>query len=238
MVTRTKTAVKAALGMLALAGLAGCGGGTATNAALPTRAADPQAYYDQVLSPNYKAQKAYLNGDTTTGQAALPNTSYVGMPTSGTAAFNGYALLYANQGGGVAGVAKLGVVGTAQLNADFGTSSMTGTLTNFVGGDVTTNSTGGYDFTKSPVAIDGSLTMTNGCIGNASGCPGVTRPNQFAGTFKGALTGDGHTVATDATILGDFRGTPIKGVYAVGVSGPIQVDGTAVSGDLTITGEK
>lgn len=230
--------VLAALGLVS--GLAGCGGGTGTGttAALPTRSSDPQAYYDQVLSPNFKTQQTYLNGNSASGQAALPNTSYVGMPTSGTATYNGYALLYANTRGTVAGVAKLGIVGTAQLNANFGTSSMTGTLTNFVGSEVTANSTGGYDFSKTPTAYNGSLTMTDGCIGNAAGCPGVTRPNQFTGTFKGALTGQGHTVATDATILGDFRGTPIKGVYATGTSGPIQVDATAVNGDLTIMGEK
>ncbi|MFC2967244.1 hypothetical protein [Acidimangrovimonas pyrenivorans] len=220
--------------VLAAAALAGCGGG-----GTPTAQSSPATYYDSFLQPGYEAQRVFLDGDSATGQAALPNTAYKRMPTSGHATYKGYALLYANQTGAVGAAPRISLIGETTLTADFANARMTGEAKNFVGGEITDNATNSsYVFTRPPVYYDGKLTMSDGCIGTSGGCADVTRPNQFAGTMKGKLTGtDGNTVVTTARVQGDFRGTPIKGVFGQAINGPITVNGTPVSGALTITGK-
>lgn len=220
--------------VVAAAGLAGCGGGGPV-----TAQSSPAIYYDSFLQPGYEAQRTSLDGDSTTGQAALPNTSYTQMPTSGSATYKGYALLYANRTGAVTAAPRISLIGETTLTADFAKATMTGEAKNFVGGEITDNATKtSYVFTGRPVYYDGKLTMTDGCVGTTGGCANISRPNQFAGTLKGKLTGtDGNTLVTTARIQGDFRGTPIKGVYGQAISGPISINGTPVSGTLTITGK-
>ncbi len=234
--TTNRTVFASAIGVAVLGMLSGCGGGGETPV---TAQSDPSAYYNTVLSPNYNAQRIALNGDVNTGQAPLANTTYPGaphgMPTSGSATYNGYMLVNANRDGSTAGSPRLSMEGTASVNANFTAATITGSATNFVGGVVTpdpTNVEHPFKFVNSPVNYTGTLAITGGCIGVSASCAAVTRPNQFEANVAGTLTGEGNTVTTNTNILGDFRGSPIQGVWAANVQAANTINGAPVLGSM------
>lgn len=222
----------AAVSLLALANCGGGGGAAAGSASSPppapppTPQTDPAAYFSQVIEPGYDSFSESLVGNTYTGATAMADTTT--MPTSGTATYNGYALVGANRLGQVSGAPKVGVEGTATLTADFANNTVAGSATNFVGGDVGSQNTttGKFPITSAITAYPGTITISNGCIGT-NGCSLVTRPNQMQADFSGTLTGV-HTITTSGQLLADFKGTPIQGIAVTGGTINTTVDGTAV----------
>jgi hypothetical protein len=169
----------ALFGPLALL-LCACGGTTTKDATL----SNAQAYAQTAASAT--ALQSNLN--------ALPPLAT--MPTSGTATFAGYAgLTYTNTA-----AQRAELVGTANLSADFANSSITGSLTNFIGGTVTDPKTNSI---TNPLPYVGSLKLANGTIG-----PG----NAATANVSGKLTTVGLTVNVNSTVKGGFVGNPLQGV--------------------------
>lgn len=225
----------ATVSLLAVANCGGGGGATNAGTTVPPTASltaqnDPADYFSQVIAPGYTQYRSDLIGDTNTGSTGLPNTAFTGMPASGTATYNGYALLAINRDATVSGQPRLGVEGTATMTADFANHAISGSATNFVGGSVTgQDPTTGYYTPAGPANYyAGTIQITNGCIGNTAGCSGVTRPNQYSAQFSGALNGEGNSIVTSGSLLGDFKGTPIQGVTAITQTATTTVNGTVL----------
>ncbi len=228
--TKASAVPLSVFGLVAL--LAGCGGGGAT---LPTPQSDPDAYFSQVVGPGYDATRLLLDGDGTTANPGLGNTAFTRMPTKGSATYTGFALLGVNRDGTDATGPRLGLEGTASLTADFAQSTITGQVTNLVGGstgpfDSTTNK---YPLTGPAQYYAGTIDITNGCIGKTT-CANVTRPNQMAADFSGTLTGEGNTITTNGVLQGDFKGNPIKGIAAQAISGTLTVNGKGEPGGFFV----
>jgi hypothetical protein len=227
-----------AAGAASLLLLAACGGGSGSAAGVtqsatgPTAQSDPVDYFNQVVGPGYQQYESDLVGNSYTGTTGLPNTAFKGMPTGGTATYRGYALVIANADGTVAGQPKIGVEGTATLTADFGNGTLAGSATNFVGTTISgkDSKTGAYQLAKAPAYYAGTVTIKDGCIGVATACSNVTRPNEFSANYSGTLTGEGNKITTNGQVLGEFKGTPIQGAVLGTNTGATTLNGAAVPG--------
>lgn len=209
----------------------GCGCGSSTQV---TAASDPVDYYNNVLVPGYNSYHDELYGDTYTGATAMANTTT--MPTTGTATYTGYAAVAGNYDNAVTTQPNIVAVGTAELSADFGTGSLSGSATNFVGGPFgpPDPKTGNRTPTAKVQYYAGTVTVSNGCIGTANGCSNVTQPYQVSANYKGTLTGGGNTVAVSGQALGDFKGTSAQGVTLLTNTGTVTLNGAKVDGGLQI----
>ena len=118
------------------------------------------------------------------------------MPNTGSASFAGEAgLTYTNPA-----ATRTELLSAANLSANFGTSTVTGSLTTFVGGTVSDPKTNSI---VNPLPYVGSLKLTNGTIG-----PG----NALTANVSGTVTTIGQKVVVNSTVKGGFLGNPLQGV--------------------------
>ena len=136
------------------------------------------------------------------------------MPVSGTATFLGHGAIITSIPGD-----ELIVIGQASLNADFLNGTVSGDVTNFLGGD-----------NVSTDAFTGSIAITNGVIGN-SGAASVEAD------FAGTLTGAGHTMVTSGTLFGDFVGTNAGAILLATDTETTTVDGLSETSVFAIVAE-
>ena len=139
------------------------------------------------------------------------------MPTSGSARFDGFAAGLVETPG-----RELVLVGVAELNANFGSGRIGGTLSDF---------TGGYS-EDGIAAYRGNVRLTNGMIGTPV-------QNAFVTDYGGTLIGNGETVVLGGDMQGVFKGNPIRGLIAATNTGAASVNGTpATSSLLAIVAER
>ncbi|MGB5559062.1 MAG: hypothetical protein WBN04_13765 [Paracoccaceae bacterium] len=147
------------------------------------------------------------------------NASWSGMPTKGSAKFDGFSAITIDTAS-----QTLALIGLAELKANFGAGTVTGTLTDFNGG----YSSGSID------AYGGNITVSNGQIG-------LPVPNAFIADYNGTLTGNSESVVLGGGMTGVFKATPIRGVLAASdaLTATAAIDGvTAVDSALVIVAKK
>lgn len=123
--------------------------------------------------------------------AALANTAFVSMPDAGSVSYTGHATVVYVQSG-----VEVGLLGQANLTADFGTGRVAGSADGFFGG------TGPSDLQS----YTGALTF--------AGQIGVRRANSFDAVISGDLSGQGQTIAVTGPLLGQFRGAGAQAIMA------------------------
>lgn len=140
------------------------------------------------------------------------NTAFKGMPITGTARYNGQSGLVLTSAAGD----DFLLLGNAAMLADFQNGTMDGTFGSFRGVILP----GGAGPAGAETDYAGTIVLANGAIG-------VARPNDFDGDFSGSLTGGGNVIIVSGDLLGDFKGTPIRGVIgSSGAGGLIPPTGT------------
>ena len=168
------------------------------------------------------ASRATLYNDATADLAARHNTAFVGpdviegIPDSGEVDFLGLLYVNADTPGNATEL-----YGQANLTANFSSSTMSGTLTDFFG----TDRTGAED------AYSGTLAVTNGAIGK----PALAQVNDFAFDYGGTLTGNGESVALSGTIDGKFKADPMRGLLGSDGSPTLQIDGDPFAAEVNLT---
>lgn len=195
-------------GVLTLS-LTGCGG--SGSGAPPAPASPPEDAFN-FLATSYVGAEARLS--------ARSNTAFVapfieGMPTTGTATYEG------NMSVAIATPGENTVLyGVAVVDADFATSSLTGTGSGFVGQD-----------------REGSFDHYAGTIGLTDGKIGINRPNDFRVEYSGILTGNDEAIGLSGMIEGDFKGDPIRGLLGEDLSPIAVLDGVIFPAEIRLAVE-
>lgn len=173
-----------------------------------------------------------LNADRVADFAAMSdrlgdlfNTGYTGqpgeVPSSGTAAFEGYAGFVLDTG-----TAPLTLIGDVTIEVDFAARDLTGEMTDFFGDG------GGRlgDYTGKVAIVDGEIGFD---------VPrGTTVPNDVRFGYAGALTGQGNLVELDGNVTGKLKGTPIQGLLASSAPGETEVvNGSVVGATVAVAAE-
>lgn len=168
---------------------------------------------------------------------AFSNTAFSGtpseFPSTGTAAFSGYAVAVLDTAVTADLIDALGsgddprllLVGTATLDADFAARTITGSARDFFGKD-------GGDFGD----YDGTVSFLDGQIGISSSASG-SRPNDVRFRYVGTLTGQGNDVVLSGNADGKFKGTPIRGLIASDL-GSGNLNGAATPSFFGVVAEK
>jgi hypothetical protein len=199
-----------ALGITALAMLAGC---------------DEFAFSE----PATTEQESYaaLQAETLALRDATEDlvvTPLADLPTTGTATYEGTALIALDAiGGGSASE----LIGTAAITADFAASTLSGEAGGFYGtvdgGEV--------------AAFEGQIFVSQGTI-NRTGTG-----DQIGADVNGTLQGGGDTLVVDGTVAGNFLGDPLllneaPEALAIGTEAgtEFRLNGTAVTGGMEIIG--
>lgn len=204
----------------ALITLAACGGGGGGGGGGGFDIPDPTL---ADLPPGVDARAAlYTAASARLG--ARSNTAFIepyieGMPSSGTADFVGILYVLSTTPG-----SNTELYGQADLTANFSSSTMSGSLTDFFG----TDRTGAED------AYTGSLAVSGGVIGK----PALDRQNDFAFDYDGTLTGNGESIALSGTVDGKFKADPILGLLGVDVAPTVEIDGTPYTSVVALTAER
>ncbi len=145
----------------------------------------------------------------------LYNTSFVSMPTTGTAIYSGYAGLTA-----ATERLQTALIGDVVIQANFGTGVINGSINNFEGGTDPDQA----------VTYEGSLDL--------SGEIGQTQPNDFDATFVGTLMGEGQELYAYGQLDGEFHGTGAAAVMATSdASSGVAIGGEMVDMNLSIVAE-
>lgn len=157
--------------------------------------------------------------------AGLDNSAFAIFVDAGQVTYNGYAFVMVKTADDATAL-----LGETRIVADFDTSVVTGSMTNFVG------ATGPVIQVETPAAVAyaGALTLSNGLV------DGPNRPNQFGADFSGTLTGQGNVIAIDGAMIGDFRGGPLRnGIVGESTAGTTTatLNGDAADGSLVILAE-
>ena len=204
-----------AISLLALAACGGGGGGGGGGGfTVPT-----PLFSD--IPPGFDS-RATLFEDATAALDARSNTAFIGpdviegIPDSGEVDFLG--LLYVNAA--TPGTATE-LYGQANLTANFGSQTMTGTLSDFFG----------VDRTGTEDAYSGSLAVTGGVIGK----PALAQVNDFAFDYAGTLTGNGEDVTLEGTVDGKFKADPIRGLLGSDDAPSLEIEGVAYSNEVNLT---
>lgn len=141
------------------------------------------------------------------------------MPTSGSAEYNGFATLLIDT------PTDSALAGDARIAANFGTRTLSGDMTNFIG------SVDGSPYT----AFNGSLAIRNGQIG-------VSTANSFNGDLTGTLSSSQDVVRVDGDVSGTFRSdgpiTPTALSASSTTDTDIFVNGVSQDGRLGIVAER
>jgi hypothetical protein len=144
------------------------------------------------------------------------------MPSSGSVAYDGVSFVTYTANG-----EETGLLGDATIRANFGTDTMTGSFTNFVGGPNIGTST------EEVSAFGGDLSMT-GEIGTVTaGCNAC-----FAGQMSGTLTGSGDTIRINSPILGGFFGAGHELIGGFTTASTISVNDVPVTGGAKFVAER
>lgn len=200
---------------LCTAVLAGCGGGSGGGGSVgnepPPEEASPVELFD-FYQAAFTARYDRLDD--------LYNTAWVepfeeGMPITGKAEFEGYIDVVLDTP-----KAQTELLGDARLSADFDAGTLEGSATDFAGRDAN----GDYDF------YTGTMTLADGKIG-------AQKPNDFDIGYKASLTGNGDTVVLLGSMEGKFKGDPVRGILAEDTDPTATVDGTSVTGSVTMAVE-
>lgn len=213
----------AAATLLAVTLVAGCGGGGET----------PNDVLQNKLD-SYSALSDQIYGDGTAANPGLVHTSVTNMPTSGTATFVGQAGVIVGRSTDPELSAVL--FGDATVTADFDTSTLTGSATNFYG--ARTNPITG-DPVEPVGAYSGTLALSSGCIG-ATACSGtVSNPYEAAAVVGGSLSRDGHSIGVSTPVTGEIRGNPApKAIELEGYGTAVIDGGTGYLSAVSILGKK
>ena len=162
-----------------VAALAGCGSSTAT-------------------SDRDQFEALVARGEAISDRYAPPRlvTTPLNMPDTGSATYTGVAAVVVETPATMTVLA-----GEASIVAEFGTNTLSGSMTNFIG-------VSGPNVENPPDAVldgatpyAGTLAVTNGTIGSivASG---------VSADFAGSLTGGGNVIVMNGTMIGQFIGNP------------------------------
>ena len=122
------------------------------------------------------------------------------------------------------------LLGETRIVADFNTSVVIGSMTNFVGATAPVTQVE----TPAAVAYAGTLTLRNGLV------DGPNRPNQFGADFAGTLKGQGNVITIAGAMIGDFKGGPLRnGIVGESTAGATTatLNGDAADGSLEIVAE-
>lgn len=192
--------------LLVSTALAGCGSEPLT----------VQEQFDQDFS-DAEAMAQRLDG--------FSNSRFDIFVDAGRVTYNGYAfVLVATTDEATA------LLGETRIVADFDSSVVTGSMTNFVG------ATAPIAQVETPAAVvyAGTLTLSNGLV------DGPNLPNQFGADFAGTLTGQGNVIAIDGAMIGDFKGGPLRnGILGISTDAATTatLNGDAADGVLAIVAE-
>jgi len=155
----------------------------------------------------------------------LFNTGYTGqpgeVPNSGSAAFRGFAGLVLDTG-----PVPLTLIGDSAMEVDFGTRTLIGEMTDFVGND------GGAlgDYAGRVAIVDGEIGFDTP--------RGTTVPNDVRFGYAGALIGQGNLVELDGDVTGKLKGTPIRGLLASSAPGETEtLNGATVGATVAVAAE-
>ncbi len=174
-----------ALSLLATSALlAACGGG------------------DALLEMNHQSVRAGHAADLYSEISAFPGTAYTAMPTSGSATFQGYAVIGIDPVPGPQGD-DLAILGDLELTAEFdGRGRVTGVADNM---SAQTGSSG-------QSAVEGSIHIgaRDSQIGHDAGAPDrLLRPNEWVADYGGTLDVDGSRYTLAGELDGQFHGTQV-----------------------------
>lgn len=168
-----------------------------------------------------------------------PNSRFDAVPTSGTVQFTGFADFQINDSAQDP-ADRIGVLGDAEIVADFGAGTVVGRVDNLIG--ATADFTDLSDFEL--FAVGGEIAIGGGSSQIGAGAPGSTTtldPNQFTADYEGSITLPDQTLRVSGDLDGRFVGTrvlagegdiPIRGLLAE------DLDGRAidqVGGETTVT---
>jgi len=173
--------------------------------------------------------KTRVLGDPLLGRDPLPGTSFDAMPTSGTARFQGVAIVGTVDDSDVS--AGFQLVGRSDLTVDFGAGddNIRGTLDDF---QSSREGDGILD-------VSGTLDLQNGVVG-------AHVPNQFTVDYDGAVTVEGDRYALSGDMIGKFQGTrpepaetqsTVRALTAIDINGRAQGDGETLKALVTIIAE-
>ncbi|MDX8348251.1 hypothetical protein SLH49_09650 [Cognatiyoonia sp. IB215446] len=176
-------------------GLAACGEGSGDNDTLAGGGGNAAALtFDELNETNSQIINEVASSSVT------PEDD---IPDSGSSIYRGALTLTLQDGSGE------GVIGQAQVNANFATSVVTGGADNF--------------FDLDGNATSGTVTIANGLI-----LPGVS---QVTGDINGTVTFDGTPLALDTTLTGTISGNDADYISGV-VTGTGADSGTATTVDV------
>lgn len=161
-------------------------------------------------------EEAVANAKSFNDLGILPDTAIAGMPSTGTANYAGGTELRFFSAAGEQFV----LIGDTSVAVDFQSGTLSGTVAGLHGGIAPTGSV--YPLTAADYT--GSLVLSNGQIGSAG-------PNSFGALYGGTLTGAGNLITANGGLLGNFKGTPVQGIVAVG-GGLVTLNGGATSGAI------
>lgn len=147
----------------------------------------------------------------------LTETPAANIPTTGQVTYTGQSAVTIG-----AGDSEQILLGNSRFQADFGTSQIDASFTDFsqYEGGLTTSS------------YTGTLTMTDATIG-------LTDDNEIEGQVVGTLTGSGDTITVNTGVNGVFGGVPIQGVVVISEDRPgvFTLNGTETEGTFQAYGE-
>jgi hypothetical protein len=185
--------------------LSACGSGTSV---------PPDQQYDDRFDRYYELDAVNVSSNFTAESA---------MPAAGSATYRGVGYVYYTVGG-----LETNLLGDATIRANFNSDSMSGSLNNFVGGQVIGGSVDNIATYTGQLNMDGEIgTATAGC----NAC--------FAGQLMGSLTGQGDSIQVDAALLGHFfgsNGTSITGFTPN--TETVLVNGGVTPGGAVFLGER
>ena len=184
--------------VLCLLAVAGCG--------------DPRDSFDSLTSKSNALTNQLL---------AMPVSSNASMSAmSGSATFIGYSQITINPASPITVLR-----GDARVDVKFGTGSVTGELTGFVGRD----KSGNYDYYL------GTIYLPVGWVGSVN-------PSDIDAFYTGTLDGNGDHLVFLGTLSGSFLGNPVAGLYMEDLGSQVGFSGYPVTNlplaDISVTAKR
>lgn len=203
--------MKKSVVLFGLVALSACGGtSTPVTVETPPEAVTPrEAYAAAQLNGSEFASKVY----------SFAATSRADFPTTGSASFTGSADIYVSQGGGER---SFNLIGDAELEADFGRGTVTGTLDNFVASERDSGGNLAYYDATGQIDIGGRRSE----IGDDGD------PRYFSADYHGTVGVGATNLRFNGDLYGSFRGnrvnqpegeSNVRGFYASSYSDTVPV---------------
>ena len=131
---------------------------------------------------------------------ALQDTTALNMPTIGAVTYTGTSAVVVDTAS-----QTTFMIGDATMTADFAAGTVSGNMSNFVGGTGPSTDEDPSDAVlDNLVGYAGTLDLRNGDIGDADA-------SDITAGFGGTLTGGGNTFVFDGVMFGVFKGNPAMG---------------------------